>query len=81
MAELEKLTHLTEEEKEAAKKAIEDAAKKEDVTKAVNDAKAKEEAAIEKEEAEKEHNITIKDATNGKVEADKKAAKKMLKLH
>lgn len=76
LAELEKLTHLTEEEKEAAKKAIEDAAKKEDVTKAVNDAKAKEEAAIEKEEAEKEHNITIKDATNGKVEADKKAAKK-----
>lgn len=76
LAELEKLTHLTEEEKEAAKKAIQDAAKKEDVTKAVNDAKAKEEAAIEKEEAEKEHNITIKDATNGKVEADKKAAKK-----
>lgn len=76
LAELEKLTHLTEEEKEAAKKAIEDAAKKEDVTKAVNDAKAKEEAAIEKEEAEKEHNITIKDATNGKVESDKKTAKK-----
>lgn len=76
LAELEKLTHLTDAEKDAAKKAIEDAAKKEDVTKAVNDAKAKEEAAIEKEEAEKEHNITIKDATNGKVEADKKAAKK-----
>ena len=76
LAELEKLTHLTEEEKEAAKKAIEDAAKKEDVTKAVNDAKAKEEAAIEKEEAEKEHEITIKDYKNGKVEADKKVAKK-----
>ena len=76
LAELEKLTHLTEEEKEAAKKAIGDAAKKEDVTKAVNDAKAKEEAAIEKEEAEKEHEITIKDSKNGKVEADKKAAKK-----
>ena len=76
LAELEKLTHLTDAEKEAAKKAIEDAAKKEDVTKAVNDAKAKEEAAIEKEEAEKEHEITIKDSKNGKVEADKKAAKK-----
>lgn len=80
LEELGKLTHLTEAEKEAAKKAINDATKKEDVTKALNDAKAKEEAAIAKEEAEKEHNITIKDTTNGKVEADKKTAKKDVEI-
>lgn len=76
LAELDKLTHLTDAEKEAAKKAINDSAKKEDVTKALDEAKAKEEAAIAKEEAEKEHNIEIKDSKNGKVEADKKTAKK-----
>ena len=80
LEELGKLTHLTEAEKEAAKKAINDATKKEDVTKALIDAKAKEEAAIAKEEAEKEHNITIKDTTNGKVEADKKTAKKDVEI-
>lgn len=76
LAELDKLTHLTDAEKDAAKKAINDSAKKEDVTKALDEAKAKEEAAIAKEEAEKEHNIEIKDSKNGKVEADKKTAKK-----
>lgn len=76
LAELDKLTHLTDAEKEAAKKAINDSAKKEDVTKALDEAKAKEEAAIAKEEAEKEHNIEIKDSKNGKVEANKKTANK-----
>ena len=76
LAELDKLTHLIDAEKDAAKKAINDSAKKEDVTKALDEAKAKEEAAIAKEEAEKEHNIEIKDSKNGKVEADKKTAKK-----
>ena len=69
VAELDDLTHLSKEEKEEATKAINDAKTTEEVTTALNNAKAK-------EEEKKGHEIKINDSKNGKVEADKKTAKK-----
>ena len=63
------LENLTEEEKKGFTDRIDKASKIEEIQPIVEEAKTK-------AEAKKEHNITIKDSKNGKVEADKKTAKK-----
>lgn len=71
LAELTKLTHLTNEQRDAAKKAIGDAAKKEDVTTALDEAKAKEEE--EKKKAEEKKEELAKAKTDAKDAVDKLA--------
>ena len=63
------LENLTEEEKKGFTDRIDAATEIDKINPIVEEAKTK-------AEAKKEHNITIKDSKNGKVEADKKTAKK-----
>ena len=73
VAEVDKLAHLTDDEKKAAKDKIKAATKPEDVQTALE---AAQKLDKEKEEAAKtEYDITIVPSENGKVEADMKKAK------